>query len=692
VRVTAGFLKNKLPHVLAVFAFIITAALVMTGGLTLSSYSISPGDYAPRSFFAPHDLENAYATQTVRDRAADIEPVYVMDDAVRRRTINDIERLLRNSDAAGNVEFVRIVTEFSTEIINAGLRNYTDVENVFEELNAKFTVIFRSPQVVAAAMQVVETALRPNMQRDVEQEALLREEAVYAVETVYVTAGQLIVADGEVVDYEAYFLLNEFGFINNVPQRVFILGGLFVLSALSVAVMAAYIWLHHKDILHGNKKLLLLFTIYCLTMVLSWSMNSLAYYFTPLILFAVLAALLLDTKLSIVVTVTATLVCSLIYGGGYEFTVYFLVMGIVVCLFAKYMAERSRMFKIALLFALVSAVTVTALHFINMQPLFDLPLDLLFAVGVPVIIVIFAVGSLPFWEAAFGITTAHKLLELISPDKPLVRKLAAEAPGTYHHSLIVSNLAETAALGVGANHVLARVGGIFHDIGKLRRPGYFSENIIGKNPHDTMEPAVSAEIIIEHVEAGLRLAEQHKLPPVILEFIEQHHGSTLVGYFYAKAKKQGMDAKEAAFKYPHMVPASREVAIVMLADVCEAAVRSIANDGKSYEETRDFVRMLIRKKQEENQLSESGLSIRDLEIIADVFMSVFKGMYHDRVKYDKAGETAPMQTLNAIKQTAAAAHEAKPATANAPVAAAHAEPAPPKLHRQNDEEDVSPEV
>jgi hypothetical protein len=482
--------------------------------------------------------------------------------------------------------------------------------------------------------------IRPNMQRDYDRENFLRRVAAEQVGMVTVLQGEKIVGEGEYITEEIYMLLSQFGFTDGGLRAFFAYAGLALVSAILCGIMSVYIWFYHRKMTRKRKEMVLLFVIYTLTVVMCWSLNSLPYYFMPLLLFAVLTALLLEVKLSIVLTMITTVVCSLIYGESYEFLVYFAVMGLIVCILAKYTAERNNVIKISLLFAGISAVVVTSLHLVGRSALVELPLEILFSVLLPVIIVIFAVGSLPFWEVAFGITTPLKLLELIGPDKPLIRKLANEAPGTYHHSLIVANLAETAALEVGANHVLARVGAYYHDIGKLGYPGYFSENIVGKNPHDELEPKESADIIFDHVNNGLKLALQYKVPPVIREFIEQHHGNTLMAYFYHKEKKSNPDAEvdEAAYRYPHPTPVSKEIAIVMLADTCEAAVRSTAPTGKDYEETKKFVWTLLRKKLEENQLSESGLSIRDLDVIAEAFMGVFKGMYHDRVKYEKKEE------------------------------------------------------
>jgi len=529
-KASNGLFGNGFPLVIAVVAFLATAALVVTGGFGVPHITLVMGDISPQRFIAPYDAVNEYASEAAR---------------------------------------------------HAGETSY--------------------------------------------------------LETVYIRQGQIIIDEGELVTEEAFLLLEYFSFINNGLRVFFIYTGLVMLVALLTGAMATYIFIYHKDLMQGKKKLVLLFTIYILTMAITWAMSPLNYYFIPIMLFSVLTALLLETRLAVVLTVVTVVACSLIYGGGYDFVVYFLVTGITICLFAKYTSDRNRMFRICVLFAAVSAAAAAALHFVNYGLSVGITIEIALAAAVPVVVVIFAVGSLPFWEAAFGITTQNKLLELIGPDKPLIRKLAAEAPGTYHHSLIVANLAETAALEVGANHVLARVGGFYHDIGKLSYPKYYSENIVGKNPHDELTPIESANIIFEHVENGLKLAARYKVPHIIRDFIDQHHGNTLVGYFYNKARQAGT-ANEEDFRYPHPTPNSKEIAIVMLADTCEAAVRSVAPSGKDFAETSEFVRTLIKSKLEQNQLSESGLSIRDLDIIAETFNGVFKGMYHDRVKYEKKEE------------------------------------------------------
>ena len=211
---------------------------------------------------------------------------------------------------------------------------------------------------------------------------------------------------------------------------------------------------------------------------------------------------------------------------------------------------------------------------------------------------------------------------------------------SYHHSLIVANLAETAAYEIDANAALARVGAYYHDIGKLKSPLYFSENQAGENPHDQMEPYSSTQIITAHTTAGVQMAKERGLPKAIINIIQEHHGNSLVKFFYYKALKQyGADnVKEQDYRYQSCVPQSREAAIVMMADTVEAAVRSMVGQGKSLDDVEEFIKMLIKDKLDDGQLDKSGLAISDLETIRKSFIEVFKGMYHNRVAYPKKEE------------------------------------------------------
>jgi len=253
--------------------------------------------------------------------------------------------------------------------------------------------------------------------------------------------------------------------------------------------------------------------------------------------------------------------------------------------------------------------------------------------------VVIAVGSLPLWEVLFGVVTPIKLLDLTNPTNPLMRRLTIEAPGTYHHSLIVANLAESAAYDIGANPHIARAGGYYHDIGKLKYPQYFSENITGRNPHEDMDPLSSAQIIISHIAYGQTLAAEYRLPLFLRDIIYQHHGTSLIRYFYCKAKD--MENLEDAstivdkddYHYPYMIPQSKEAAVVMLADGIEAAVRSMMNQGKDIGDMEAMINKMIKDKLADGSLADSRLSIRDVDVIGKSFYRVLKGMYHERIPY-----------------------------------------------------------
>ena len=247
---------------------------------------------------------------------------------------------------------------------------------------------------------------------------------------------------------------------------------------------------------------------------------------------------------------------------------------------------------------------------------------------------IVAIGALPYLESVFKITSPIRLLELSNPNHPLLRRLMLEAPGTYHHSILVGNLAEAAAEAVGADGLLARVGSHYHDIGKLRRPYFFVENQVGKdNPHDKMAPSLSTLIITSHVKDGIELANEFKLPDVVTQFIAQHHGTDLVRFFYHRACESSDDdsISETDYRYPGPKPQGREVAIVSLADAAEAAVRSISrpNPGK----IEGLVRKIIKDRLNSGELDESDLTFQDMDRIATAFTKVIMGMFHSRVEY-----------------------------------------------------------
>ena len=249
-----------------------------------------------------------------------------------------------------------------------------------------------------------------------------------------------------------------------------------------------------------------------------------------------------------------------------------------------------------------------------------------------IVTIIITIGSLPLWENLFSILTPIKLLELSNPNHPLLKRLLVEAPGTYHHSLMVGNLSEAAADLIGANSLLVRVGAYYHDIGKLYKPYYFKENQFGmSNPHDLLEPYESAKIILAHVTEGIKLAKEKNLPSEIIEFIDEHHGTTSVAYFYYKAKEDDDSVNIEDFRYKGKKPQSKETALVMLADSVEAAVRSIKNPTR--EKVEEMVNKVVKGKINDAQLDECDITNKDINTIINAFINILLSIYHDRIEY-----------------------------------------------------------
>jgi hypothetical protein len=248
---------------------------------------------------------------------------------------------------------------------------------------------------------------------------------------------------------------------------------------------------------------------------------------------------------------------------------------------------------------------------------------------------IIVVGVLPIFEYLFGTITNIKLLELADFNSPVLNRLMLEAPGTYHHSLIVGNLSEAACKAVGANSLLARIGAYYHDIGKLQKPDYFTENQdIRFNVHETLAPNMSKMVIINHVKEGVELAKRYRLNPSLIDFIQQHHGKSLVYFFYRRALENLEDEQEITedgFRYPGPKPNTKETAVVLLADSVEAATRTLKEPtpGKIEEE----VHKIINNKFIDGQLDECDLTLKDLELIANVFIHILSGIYHTRIIY-----------------------------------------------------------
>jgi len=490
---------------------------------------------------------------------------------------------------------------------------------------------------------IVLNHLRPNVIPNVEENLRRFNETRNNYERAFFYEGDIIVDEGELVTREIYQLLAQLGLLrsDSLRDNIIPLSGVLGLVVALFTISLMYMSFYHPSIANTKKEAALLFTIFVLSLALTWTFREFSFPFVPLLIFPMLVSLLLDRRCGMVLTFSMVFICFFVVEGSLSYLLFYATSGALICLLSRFTTERNKIFIVGLLVTAIQFMLSISIAFIieRAHALYDLQGMLVvasFAAASGMLTVIICTGSLPFWETFFGVVTPVKLLDLTNPTNILLRRLTIEAPGTYHHSLIVANLAETAAYDIGANSHAARVGGYYHDVGKLKFPHYFAENIDGENPHDHLDTINSAQLIISHVSYGLTLASEHRLPQFVRDMIKEHHGTTLLQYFYAKAKESDPAAEDKDYRYPFVIPQTRESACVMLADSVEAAVRATIPKLNSVDEVAATIRNIVRGKLNDGQLAESQLSIKDVTIIEQSFFRVLKGMYHERIAYPKS--------------------------------------------------------
>ncbi len=486
---------------------------------------------------------------------------------------------------------------------------------------------------------LVQQLLVSNSLLDVAETAAQRAAARAAVEPVRwnIQPGESILRGGEIVSDLAYEKLQVSGLLDTKLTWQELTGTL-LLALILVVMLALYVAKFDPLLIWRPRRELLL----CLALAgvglgarFLVPGHTLLPYLLPGASAAMVVAIFLDVHLGVLVAVVTAVLVGYNADGSLGLAVYTLV-GSVVGAVALARAEQIGAFVRAGLYVLMAnLVTVVAFQLTNQQ-LDTLGLVQLLGVGFlnAALSAILAFVAYAFTGRLFGVTTALQLLELARPTHPLFRQLLIKAPGTYHHSILISNMAERAAEAIGADALLARVGAYYHDIGKTTRPYFFSENQTdGVNPHDKLDPRTSAEIIIAHASDGLELAERYRLPEKVKAFVAEHHGTTLAAYFYRRAVQlaDGQEVDEKDFRYPGPRPQSRESAIVMLADSVEAWSR--ANRPATQAEMERVIRQVMSDRLVSGQLDESDLTLRDLDRIRESFISVLQGIYHPRIQY-----------------------------------------------------------
>jgi putative nucleotidyltransferase with HDIG domain len=354
----------------------------------------------------------------------------------------------------------------------------------------------------------------------------------------------------------------------------------------------------------------------------------------PIAFVALSVAVLWDTRMALLLVLVLTAITSTLPPFSSQGTVLGLMAGgAAASMSVRAVRRRSDTWMSIAIIAGVSSLTLLGHGMATGRPLAEIALGASIFAGNATASALLAMGFLWLFEMFTGITTDQTLLEWADPTRPLLRSLAMEAPGTYAHTISVANLAESAASRIGANGLLCRVGMLYHDVGKMLKPHYFVENQLDhRNPHDKLKPETSAAIVREHVTEGMRLARQANVPEVVVKFIVEHHGTQKIGYFYDKALEESPGLADAQrFSYPGPKPRSKETAIAMLADSCESAARAMQDP--TPERMRELIEAIVDGKIADGQLDESPLTLREIALVRDQFVSILSGVAHRRIEY-----------------------------------------------------------
>jgi putative nucleotidyltransferase with HDIG domain len=484
--------------------------------------------------------------------------------------------------------------------------------------------------------------ITPNVSFDEELSRKSREDALSKISYTRGTVdeGKLIIAKGEVVEGENLKVLDSLrseyeSELWTASNYYYILIGYTVLVALVLMMLFLFLKKYRKEVYNNNTKITfiifnILLLVFVTTMVVKY--NDALVFVVPLCILPLILKTFFDARLGLFVHVLTVLILGFVVPNSFEYIFLQIIAGIVTILTVSELYKRANLFVSVGQITLIYSVAYLAFHVIHEGNLGNIEWFTLGLFLLNGMITLFVQPLIYIYEKVFGLVSDVSLLELSDTNSKLLKELSNKAPGTFNHSLQVANLAEAAANKIGANAMLVRVGALYHDIGKMNNPTYFSENqITNVNPHDEISPSESAKIIIGHVINGIELARKNKLPDRVIDFIRSHHGTTLVYYFYKLQKDLEIDVDEANFRYPGPLPFSKETAILMMADSVEAASKSLKDP--TFLIIDEFVDKIIAGQMNANQFLNANITFKEIEMIKKVFKQKLTNIYHLRVEY-----------------------------------------------------------
>lgn len=667
---------------------ILTVALgaVLSFTLVPREVDLRAGEVSQQTIQAPRTITflSDSETEAAQAEAADaVQPVYVeiaprvdiRDQQLRAldRRVSRVSRVLAEGVAEGSaaeqiaVELQVILPELAPSVVSliptleatewdavvAASRTVLEdtlvddvpedrISDIQDAVRNRITGELSEPDRTLAGELAV-LFLVPNMAVSEEETAAARDAARQQVEPVQVTVlqGESIIREGERISRLEVETLEELGLTQPQLEVRTLLGNVLLAAVISV-LLIAFLVRFRPEIWHRGRSM----TLFALALVVSAAAiklvggTSVWSFVVPTAAAVMLIGILLESATAAALAAALAVITGVVNGESLELAALTLAGGIV-SIVALSRAERLNAFvRVGVVLALTNTAVVVAFSLMGQRDVTGVAQLVLAVVGNAALSTVLAVGSFAVLGNLFGISTIFQLLELANPSSPLLRRLLLETPGTYHHSVMVGNLGERAAETIGADPLLVRVAAYYHDIGKMKNPLAFIENQAGsRNVHDELPAQVSARIITSHIRDGIDLGYQYGLPVQIIGFIPQHHGTSVMSYFYGKAVREAARdeaagrpiPEESGYRYPGPRPQNREAAILMLADGVEASVRSL--DDKDEESIRAMVARIVEARVEDGQLDDSDLTLRDIRDIKEAFVQQLLGMYHSRIKY-----------------------------------------------------------
>lgn len=675
------FFKNDRLNRAAIFivTFIFIFSVLITSLIT-KKYNLKEGDIAKVDIKAPKEVKDEITTEArIQQAVNEVKQQYYKKPEVKTQTISEITSLfsklayIKDSAVDDKTKLQRMkdstdlnmADENFTALLNLSKDeqkslqdflvktmsdlydnmqintngqkdNSDDIKKAQENISLKVNSSNLSKSSRELALTIGYLEVKPNFFFDKEATDELKKEAMKKVPPVMIKKDQIIVKEGEPVGAYQIEILKSLGLINsNTYFQWYAYASLALLILLILGIEWVYLHRYYKNIYYDLSKITLINILTCISLLLARGLSVMSPFLIPLACVPMIMTLLINYKVSLSINTLNCILISGAVGFNSEIIILAILNAVIGAIILKKMQQRNDILYSSIYISIINFFLTFSAGFMLSNNVMDIAVKSGFSFASGIISGVLTIGLLPFFESSFGIITTIKLLELSNPNQPLLKKLLLEAPGTYHHSILVGNLAEVAAEEVGGNPILARVASQYHDIGKIKRPYFFKENQLGNdNPHNKITPNLSTLIITSHVKDGVEMAKQYRLPKVIIDVIEQHHGTTLVKYFYLTLKNSSEnpdEINEDDFKYPGPIPTSKEAAIIMLADSVEAAVRSINEPNQ--DKIQNMVNSIVKSRLDDGQLDNSDLTLMDINKIKKAFLKVFTGIYHQRIEY-----------------------------------------------------------